>query len=65
MHIVCIHMAMAVTMRIAFNIVLRFYRTSPRAVKLVEENVAKKTSPSAASAGVLNRIADISTGDLS
>jgi hypothetical protein len=44
----CIHMAMAVEMRIAFNIVLCFYRTSTYPVKPHSE----KTTTSALSSGL-------------
>ena len=52
-------MAMAV-MRIAFNIVLCFYRTSPRSVK----PAGKNTCLPARLAPVFRRIADDPTGDL-
>ncbi len=59
MHIMCMHMAMAV-MRIAFNIVSCFYLSQRRPVKS-----AKKLPPHPCRlAGVLRRIADDFPGDL-
>jgi hypothetical protein len=69
MHINCIHIAMAV-MRIAFNIVMRFYRNSASSVKSVEEKMEEKAvsllgnvGNAYSVAGVFSRIADDPEGD--
>ncbi len=61
MHIVCMHMAMAV-MRSAFNIVLFFYRMSPWVVKAQQpmfSQCGRRLN------GVFLRIADDLTGETS
>lgn len=56
----CIHMAMAVTMRVVVNIVLRFYRNSPAFVKPIAVNNADF----ALRTGVRSQIADDSSGEI-
>jgi hypothetical protein len=61
-HIVCIHMAMAV-MRIALNIVLCFYSTATCSVKPIAEKSASLARLLARPTGVPGQSADDSTGD--